>query len=107
MIKRYASHYLCLPTKEIYRQYIVEVEDGVVKSYYPLEGEIHSVNWLGGIIVLSFRKDLRIEKEMSFKDFLFSLNSEHVRLPLYAYYLDGVDLQKLTLSSNARLRRLD
>lgn len=57
MIQRYAAHFVFLPEHGWLRQYVVEVEDGVAISLFPLTEEIEGVAWHPGVIAL-LRKDV-------------------------------------------------
>ena len=52
-MKRFASHYLLIPTVGYMKQQVVEITDeGVVRGVFPLTEEIESVEWMPGVIVL-------------------------------------------------------
>lgn len=52
-MKRYAAHFVFLPEKGYLKQYVVEVEQGVVVSIFPLVEEVEDVEWFPGVIILS------------------------------------------------------
>lgn len=107
MIKRFASHYLFLSANKVYKQYIVELEDGLAFRFFPLEKEIHSVTWLGGVIILSTKPDYTLDSSMSFTQLITFLTLDDLKLPAYAYFLNVTDLQKDLLLPKTILRRLD
>lgn len=52
-MKRFASNYLWTPDRGFVRQYIVEIgKEGRVAGTYPLNEEVHSVEWLLGLLVV-------------------------------------------------------
>ena len=53
MVRRYASHYICLSPDHYLRQHVVETIDGQAGKVYPLEGEPEDVEWLPGVIALA------------------------------------------------------
>lgn len=52
-MKRYASHFLFLPEQGYLKQYMVEVENGLVVNMFPLTEEVENVEWLPGAIFLT------------------------------------------------------
>ena len=53
MMKRFASHYLLIPSVGFVKQQVVEISDeGVAQNIFPLTEEVESVEWLPGVIVL-------------------------------------------------------
>lgn len=106
MIRRYASHLLYLSAEQVFRQYVVELHQGIVHDLYPLSAEMPSVVWLGGIIVLSHREYPVLNPEMDFPDLIASLTGPAGNLPLYAFSLKGVNLADRTLTRAASLARL-
>lgn len=56
-MKRFAAHYLYAPDQGYLKQYVVELDrEGWVSRYFPLRGEVESVVWLPGVIILSFEQ---------------------------------------------------
>ena len=108
MKKCFASHYLYHPVHQFQKQVIVELENGIYIRSYPLSEEVHSVIWLGGIIILSHQTDLKINGNINFNfnDLIISISSEMKGLSLYAYYLNNLDFRNYTLSSDTLLKRL-
>lgn len=52
-MKRFAAHYLFLPSVGFVKQQVVEVaEEGYVKDIFSFTEEIESVEWLPGVIAL-------------------------------------------------------
>ncbi|NDV81947.1 hypothetical protein [Bacteroides sp. 51] len=52
-MKRFASHYLYIPSYGFLKQYVVEVNnDGHVTALYPLREESESIIWTPGVILL-------------------------------------------------------
>ena len=51
-MKRFASHYLYVPTYGYFKQYVVEMEEGLVSRLFPLTEEVESAEWLPGVIAL-------------------------------------------------------
>lgn len=62
MIRRYASHFICLPGYGYLRQYVVEVKEGHVVAVFPLAEEIENVEWFPGVIALLSEKEVTLEK---------------------------------------------
>lgn len=53
-MKRFASHYLLIPTVGYMKQQVVEITDeGVVRGVFPLTEEIESVEWMPGVFFIS------------------------------------------------------
>ena len=68
--RRIAAHRLLAENGTLLKLYIVELEDGMVKTCYPFTHEIEHTEWLGGDIVLkrdtngglrAFHNDIMIE----------------------------------------------
>lgn len=51
-MKRYASHFLFIPSYGYLKQYVVETEKGRVRHIFPLTQEVEDTEWLPGVIVL-------------------------------------------------------
>ncbi len=52
-MKRFASHYLLVPSIGYIRQQVVEITDaGTVRNVFPLTEEVESVEWMPGVIAL-------------------------------------------------------
>lgn len=51
-IRKIASHYLCLEDGRFLRRQVVVLEDGIVRSYYALTGEMEDIEWMPGVIEL-------------------------------------------------------
>lgn len=61
-MKRLAAHYLWSPQTGLLKQSVVEVSEGYATSIFPLTGEIESVEWYPGIIVLWPDKEISPEE---------------------------------------------
>lgn len=107
MIKRFASHYLYLTKDDFYRLQVVELQEGLVLRYWDLTEESHSVSWLGGIIILSANPEYKMKSGMLFSVLVESLTSDLASSSsIYAYLLEGVDLQTHTFLPEVTLKRL-
>ena len=51
-MKRFASHYVCLPTHGFLKRYVVEMCGGRIARLFPLTEEVENTEWLPGVIVL-------------------------------------------------------
>lgn len=52
-MKRFASHYLYIPSHGFLRQYVTGIDEkGHVVSLYPLKEEVESIIWTPGVIKL-------------------------------------------------------
>ena len=52
MKRRFASHLLYLPKYGFLQKYVVELENGVPTTLFPLPGELESTTWLPGAMAL-------------------------------------------------------
>jgi hypothetical protein len=50
--RRVASNYLVIGNRRLVN-HVVELLDGLVVNYYPLQGEIAMTEWLGGTITIT------------------------------------------------------
>lgn len=100
-MKRYACHRLYLSPGQYLKQAVVTLdEEGKVCHYSKLEKEIHSTEWIGGVIILSSHS--------------VSLPSGNIHEWLennddkqkYAWHLSQFDFEKETATSQSILRRL-
>lgn len=104
-MKRYAASYVYLPSGQICKRCVVELEGQQVVRSFPLNEEIESTIWLNGIILLSSLTDYTLKADRSFEDILKDLCNQDTNA-LYAYYLSGIDLCTFQLLSSARLIKL-
>jgi hypothetical protein len=52
-MKRFAAHYIYLPTLGFFRQHVVEIAtDGTITRIFPLTEELSSTEWHPGVIAL-------------------------------------------------------
>lgn len=51
-MKRFASHYVCLPGRGFLKRYVVEMRGGQIVRLFPLAEEVENTEWLPGVIVL-------------------------------------------------------
>ena len=83
---RYCSHTVILPDESRLDNFVVEV-DGMVTTYYPFVGEVHSTIYLDTPILLSHRADLE-GKTISLTQLTWAMHdTEHGGEVLYAYSL--------------------
>lgn len=106
MIRRYASHLLYGSAGQLFRQYVVELHDGILHDFYPLTRELPSVIWLGGVVVLSPLEKPVLEADMGFDDLIASLTSYPGLPRLYAYAFKGLNVSDRTWSAGAFLEKL-
>ena len=58
-MKRFASHYLLIPDVGFMKQQVVEINDeGIAQGIFPLTEEIESVEWMPGVIVLLYARQM-------------------------------------------------
>ncbi len=67
-MKRFAAHYLYIPGKGFYKQFVVEIREETVQLAYPLEEELGNVSWYSGVILLAPLSD---EKTIRLSDIEF------------------------------------
>ena len=59
-MKRFAAHYLFLPSIGFIKQYVVEIiEGGSVQHIFPLTEEIESIEWMPGVIALLSTNEIK------------------------------------------------
>lgn len=106
-MKRYAAHYLYGPAGACFKQAVVEMENDTVFSFFPLTEEVHSASWLGGVILLSDKKDYRWSGNLSLPEMVsFLVEKANEKAPLYAYHIDRIDFQTKMLWPDATVCRL-
>lgn len=67
-MKRFASHYLYLPSCGFLKQYVVEFGmNDYIAALYPLKEEVESTSWVSGVIILlpQVFLDEKVENEKS------------------------------------------
>lgn len=117
-MKRFASHYLYLPSHGLLRQYVVEIDDeGRVTMLFPLKEESESVIWVPGVIVLISQDTLEASKgdytmlreEISFSSKVtHSLYAEEYTGGNYqAFRLYPFDYTQMKLLAYTKIQRLD
>lgn len=103
MIKRYACHRLYITPNNYLKQAVVTLDEkGRVCHYTNLEEEIHSTEWIGGVIILS-----GIHITALSKDFLKWLE-ENIQPdePIYAWHISHYNFEKEELTNQSILKRL-
>lgn len=85
----YATHRLHLPQREPLRLHVVEVVDGVVRSFFPFDGERESMLWVDELYAshnrqASFLSDIKDEPSQA-------------AAPLYLYSVDNSTLADAAL----------
>lgn len=76
---------------------VVEIsDDGFVKNFYTIEGDIPDSEWLGGVLILSSREllpnDFCIENVVVLDDILSALNPDYPdNFPYYVWRVNGID----------------
>lgn len=83
---RYCSHTIILPDESQLDDGVVEVHNGVVYTYYPFMGEMHSTIYIDTPILLSHRTDLE-GKTLSLTQLTWALHDADGGAALYAYRL--------------------
>jgi hypothetical protein len=89
-MKRFAAHYLYLPDKGFYKQFVVEIKEETVRFIYPLEAEQERVSWHSGVILLSplsDRQAIRLS-EIEFADGILSTDRHRHQHQLDTFPLD-------------------
>lgn len=113
-MKRYAASYLYLSKDCMLTASVIEIENGIVRHYFPLTEEIHSTIWLPGVLILSAKSNGSQEGISSFQELLTRLlpfsvfNSEKGRpaIPLYIYHVYPINLLTKELLPGFRLQLL-
>lgn len=105
-MRRFACHRLYALPGECLAKGVVELgEDGKVHGWFPLEEEINTTQWIGGVIVLSAAETMdRVEGE-SFRSFLergIALAGKDI----YAWYITDFDFVKGEFTSRSKCVRL-
>lgn len=112
-MKRYASHYVLSPDMEWIRLHVVEVDGGEIKLY-PVSEELHSIEWLPGVILLlpkngnairqeSYLQDIFIlAKHSSLQETFLTIRSEEWEI----FYLSPFDFTLMQPVSETRRRQL-
>lgn len=87
MIKRFAARILYDRDGRKYTNSIVEVENGVVNSFYPLIQELPATIWLVGEIIISFSSDLEGHVKEDLEMQTLCKGSLEIRSACFAYHL--------------------
>jgi len=121
-MKRFASHYLYIPSYGFLKQYVVEIEDnGQVTDFFPLQEEVESIIWTPGVIRLVPYETIRgkdnIEKEPEYHILQFDLkeikeifpfaNEEIIASNWAAIRLYPFDFIQMTAAADTELQILD
>lgn len=102
-MKKYGCHRLYISYNQFLRQSVVTIDDrGKVVHYAPLEEEIHSTEWLGGIIILSESPHLFTDNIQEW----FERQSGPTSGSIYAWHLSNFDFEKECITPQSILRRL-
>ncbi len=108
-MKRFVAHYL-YSSSNVFHQYIVEVENGEVITFYPFSEEIESTVWLNGIIMLSLTPDYAFHHNTLLSDLIAKMtdgtNSKNPFTPVYAYFLSNVNFTNMTITEKSELIKL-
>lgn len=103
-IKKYACHRVYdTPDCHLGKSVVTLSMDGTVISCTPLEEEISSTEWIGGIIILSNQKEGTFEGEFAR---LLHQMTNNLREPIYAWHIADFDFQKEELTPASKLHRL-
>lgn len=112
-MKRYASHYVLSPDMEWIRLPVVEI-DGEEIKLYPVSEELHSIEWLPGVILLlsknrnrigeePYQQDIFISaKHSPLQEMFLSVHSEEFEI----FYLSPFDFTLMQPVSETRSRQL-
>lgn len=102
-MKRYACHRLYTHPGHYLKQGTVTIDrEGNVAHFGCFEEEIHSTEWIGGVIILSNKEKAELE---DFQTLLSSL-CDTKKVPLYAWHLSDFDFVNERITSQSILHRL-
>lgn len=97
-MKRFASHYVYIPSYGFLKQYVIEINsNGCVAALYPLEEEAESIIWIPGVILLITQVQLsEVEKTRTLPvGKTIAFDEKQVKIELPVGYNPATDL-KLT-----------
>lgn len=103
-IRRYACHRVYDSCRHRFAQSVVSLnEEGMVVSCTPLSEETSFTEWIGGVIVLSTRKDLVCAED--FQSLLHSMTQED-SAKRYAWHISSFDFVHESLTPQSQIKRL-
>lgn len=103
-IRRYACHRVYDTPCHYFSQSVISLnEEGMFVSCTPLSEETSFTEWIGGVIVLSSRKDLICEKD--FQSLLHSMNQDD-SAKRYAWHISSFDFANESLTPQSLIKRL-
>lgn len=109
-MKRFVAHYLYSSSNNVFYQYIVEIENGEVVTFYPFSEEIESTVWLNGIIIFSLTPDYVFHPSTLLSDLItkmtLGVSPENPATPVYAYFLSNVNFPDMTITEKSELIKL-
>lgn len=104
-MKKYAALRLYYAPDKYQGQSVVTLnEQGEVLSFFSLDEETHTTEWVGGIIILSSKATISIEE--NYNDLL---TEEHytANTPIYAWHLFPFDFKNECPTPNSLLKKLN
>lgn len=115
-MRRIASHFLILSSKEVLKKQVIEIADHKVIRHFPLENEIESAQWMPGVLFVTSQKiDCeRIKTELigaegeGILDFLnkFDLFGIKENSAIYLYLFNAVNLNDLKITKETNITEL-
>lgn len=103
--KNYACHRVYDGAHHFLSQSVVSInEDGEVMDCKPLSQETAFTEWIGGVIVLSTKKELTLPTD--FDHLRQDATKGNEKSPLYAWHISDFNFQEEALTSQSIIRRL-
>lgn len=101
-MKKYACNRLYVDDRCLSQAVVVIDERGEVESYSSFSEEISGTEWIGGVIILSCRKE-----KIQYNDFRhFRKQMTSAKQDVYAWHISNFDFQKEEFTSQSIIRRL-
>jgi len=90
-MRRVAANIVYINNKEFHKNHIVELFDDMVVNHYGLSEELAMTEWLGGIILLTYARDIELKDVNSIDEFYALADScEEKDMRMHAYHLNKV-----------------
>lgn len=115
-MRRIASHFLILSSKEVLKKQVIEVADHKLIRHFPLEEEIESAQWMPGVLFVTSQKieiqrirtELKSAEGEGLLDFLnrFNLFAIEEDTNIYLYLFSAVDLNDLKIAKETSITEL-
>lgn len=86
--------------------HVVEIEDGVVVSDYPLQYEREAVEWLGGVIVCSPYSKINYIDNIRISDFIKEQTHQVYSANSFAWHIYGIDITSNSIITDRNISLL-